>query len=133
MHLAFLIDAIVKKSNRLHPALRAIIRPLLYPFVIWRAKGIAYTLATQYKWLPTTSWKDVEKHGQNVIYCTCDKTNIFTKEKKVVGVWVVDYKNRTVRTVLDVPEQYQKQMRSFEVLRFSQHLFFLNINASRAL
>ena len=113
MHPALILDVVVSKAARLHPFLLAVVRPILYPLIWLRMKGIARTLAAQCRRLPTTTWKDVEKHGQNVVYCTRNSTNIFTKEKTVVGVWVVDYKNQAMRTVLDVPEQYQKTGATF--------------------
>lgn len=113
MHPALILDAVVSKAARLHPFLRAAARPILYPFIQWRIKGIATTLRAECKWLPATSWDDVEKHGENVVYCTRDKSNVFTKEKKVIGVWAVDYKNKTVRTVFDAPEEYRKTGATF--------------------
>lgn len=113
VHPALLLDAIVSKAAQLQPKLRAIARAVLYPFIQWRIRGIAHTIATQCRWLSTTSWEDVEKHGQNVVYCKQDAIDVFTKEKTTIGVWVVDYKNHTARTVLDVPEEYQKTGATF--------------------
>jgi len=113
MHPALVLDVVVTQTARLHPIVRAIIRPILYPFIRWLMKGIATTLRTECKGLPATSWNDVEKHGQNVVYCTHDKTDVFTKQKKIIGVWAVDYKNKTVRTVFDAPEEYRKTGATF--------------------
>lgn len=113
MHPAQILDRVVSKTSKLPPIILAVVRPILYPFIMWRMKGIATTLATKCRWLPATSWEDIEKHGQNVVYCTQEKTDVFSKLKKVIGVWVVDYKNNTVRTVFDVPEQYRKTGATF--------------------
>lgn len=113
MHPALMIDVAVSKTANLHPILRAIIHPILYPFMMWRMKGIATTLRTKYRWLPATSFHDVEKHGENVVYCMHNKIDIFTKKKEVIGVWVVDYKNKTVRIVSNAPEEYQKTGATF--------------------
>jgi hypothetical protein len=108
MRPALILDAVVSKSARLHPFLLTIVRPILRPLIKWRLNGTATTLANEYRWLPATSWNDVEKHGWNGVYNIRDKTDVFTKTKKVTGVWAVDYKNKTVRTVLDAPEEYRK-------------------------
>lgn len=113
MHLALIVDVSVSRTTHLHPMLQAIIRPILRPFIMWRMKGIATRLSTECRWLPATSWSDVEKHGHNVVYCIGDKSDLFTKTKKIIGVWVVDYKNRTVRTVFDVPEKYRETGATF--------------------
>jgi hypothetical protein len=87
--------------------------PIMLPLVRWRMRGAAKTLVNYYRWLPATSWSDVEKHGQNVVYSVSEKYDVFTKEKKVVGSWVVDYKNCTVRIVCDTPEEFHKTGATF--------------------
>lgn len=109
MHPALVLDAIVAKSAGLHPVLLTIVRPVLYPFIVWRMKNIARILATEYRWLPDTEWEKVEKHGQNVVYGVVEKkTTLYESGRYIAGVKAVDYKNHTVRTVFDVPEKYHK-------------------------
>lgn len=103
-----ILDSIVSKVATWHPLARLAVRPILYPFVRWRMKGIAKTLAHECTWLGTTYWKDVEKHGQNAVYAVREEGYAMTRILRSNGIWVVDYKNKTVRTVLDAPEEYRK-------------------------
>jgi hypothetical protein len=105
MQLAPMIDRLVGKIADLPNWQRIVIRTLFYPFIFWRMRQIAHVLATQYEWLPDISWSDIEKHGQNVVFCTYEVVTGFIKEKS--AAFVVDYKNQTVRRVLRVPEKHQ--------------------------
>ena len=101
-----ILDRIVCKVAGWPAWLRVIARPFLYPLIFRRMKGIARVLAT-YKRLPAVSWKDVEKHGQNAVFGYVELIDVSTKAV-TKEIWVADSKNRTVRMVFDIPDQYQE-------------------------
>jgi len=99
------LDFVVRKTKNWPPLVVSVLGFLLYPLIRWRLKDIAHILARECRFLPATSWTDVEKHGKNVVYAKKLEKNIWTKKQDDLGTFVVDYENKTIRLVTGVPEE----------------------------
>lgn len=99
-----IVDRMVRRIARIPPSLVPLVRFLAYPFIMWRLRIAARALST-YTRLPPVQWKDVAKHGGNVVY---GPNPAFTSERIVHGIWVVDYAHKTYRVVFGIPQEHAR-------------------------
>lgn len=103
------MDRLVAKVAKAHPLLVPLFRFLLRPFITMRLKIAARELAT-YEHLPPIQWRNINKHGNNIVYGSRPP---FTDEKIISGIWVVDYTHKTRRIVFGLPPKLSKAGKSF--------------------
>jgi len=104
---ARLLDMVVCRVITWKPFARRCALYLLQPLIMWRMKDITRILEEECELLNSTTWDKVEKNGCNVVYATCDTTNVFDKfARRRYGIFVVNYKNKTMRIVNDPPTEY---------------------------
>ena len=108
LFLIKIIDTSMSLVTTRYPKLIPVYRILFHFPLHWRLLQAAKELAS-YERLPPAAWKDIPKHGNNVVYGPESKMDA----NIIFGLWVVDYTNKTRRIVFGLPSEVAKVGKTF--------------------